>query len=111
MAVDFKLTSDFRVEWDDSGDVASLSGVEQIEQAIIIQLVETLPLRAPPPDAGEIERQRADIEEAVSDADVTEPPVSVSVVSSPLTADQIDGTLSATYRVETGRVAIDVTTD
>jgi len=113
MAIDCKLTSDFCIEWSETGDITLVDGADQIEQAIIIQLIETLPLRAPPPVAGEIERQRADIASVVRDADVTEPPVTVTVVDSPLDEQSSDdnSSISVTYRVQTNRVSLPITTD
>ena len=107
VTTDIKFTSELATEWNGRGDITTVDGGDRIEQGIVLQILEQVPLRAPEPTPEAIESQRASIAEAVKDVDVVEPPTTVQVVASPLDPDETnDDPLSVTYAVETNRVTI-----
>jgi hypothetical protein len=113
MAVDIELTEDFETFWDQTGDIATTNGTEQIAQNISIRLEEEVDLTAPSPTAEAITEQQQDIRSSVESNAVTRPPYDVFVIESPLQGDSRsrDEPLRVEYGIRTGRVALTVETE
>jgi len=108
MAVDIAYTDDRVTKWDETGDIETVTGESQIIQAIGIRLIEDVSLSAPATTVEALESRREKIAAVVRDIDVTQSPISVSIVSTDAEPDS-NGPPVVQYRVETNRVSVDVT--
>mgnify|MGYP006919951080 CR=1 FL=1 len=112
MAVDIELTEDFETFWDQTGDIATTNGTEQIAQNITIRLQEEVDLTAPSPTAEAITEQQQNIQSSVESNEATRPPYDVFVIASPLQGSPSqDEPLKVEYGIRTGRVRLTVETE
>lgn len=79
MARDFAINSSLQTTWNEVGDITDVTGENQIEQSIVIDIIENVGLGAPALTDTAIEQKRGDIEQAVRGNDMTEPPIQVIV--------------------------------
>jgi len=105
---DIQLTEQLRTEWNDRGDIRTVRDDSALQQQIVIAVVESASLQAPASTPEAIASQRASVEQAVRDCDAAEPPISVTVTSSPRDSS---AATTITYRVETAQVDVTLERD
>lgn len=105
MSEDIKYNSQRVTEWDEVGDLKTVTSVDYIHQSIVTSILEGVDLSAPALTSTEIEEQRGAIQQAVQRNENTEPPISVDVDEINHRDQQI------TYQVRTRRVSVPITTN
>jgi hypothetical protein len=104
MATDVELTEGLRTEWNEVGDLRTVTEKAGIKQSITISVLRLADRSTPALTNSEIEQQRSDIEDAVRADPLSEEPITVTV-------DEIDrDEQTITYAVSTRRVDVTVTT-
>lgn len=103
MARDIQINEQLQTEWNTVGDFDDVDGAAQIRQSISIFLIENADTTPPALHATAIEQRRGEIEQAVKDCSLTDPPIRVDV-------GEIDYEAQAvTYNIFTNRVAVSTT--
>lgn len=103
MPVDIKLTEDFETQWDEVGDIDTISGTDYTIQCIVVGIVENVDLAPSSLSATDIEEHRGAIEQAVKDNHASSQPITVTVT------DISDENQSVTYAVKTAEAEFTVT--
>ena len=104
MPIDIRLTESLGTEFDEIGDLRSISGNEMIGQAVMVSIIDNVDLAAPTLTDTRIEEQRASIEAAVRNNVFTDAPIRVVVDDIDYEAEQID------YIVDTAHVTLPIST-
>ena len=100
MAEDILVTTDLTSQYDSVGDIDTVRGEAQIQQAVAIEIIERFGFGAPPLTPEGLEERRGKLEDTIRASEYTEPPISVTV-------DAVDVTTqSVTFKAQTNRVTL-----